>query len=168
MRHHVSTTILVLSFLAAHAATASTVFRCTARNGQVTFSQQGCPSGSEMHQQQAINPTPGAGKATKMATPEKHERRKTRATERPDQETLTVVAERSDGCGNRLDASARRSAIIAQRILSGMTRADVESALGRPDSVASNNGSTRYRYVNGKGRSKTVNFDENGCVTGKR
>jgi hypothetical protein len=49
-----------------------------------------------------------------------------------------------------------------------MTRADVESILGKPDRVSSQNGQTRYRYRDRQGNSRSVSFDEAGCVKGKR
>ena len=80
---------------------------------------------------------------------------------------LTVVGEQEDGCGNLLSAQARRRAIVEKQVRAGMTRADIESALGKPDTITSSNGQTRYRYSSQKGRSKSVSFDENGCVRGK-
>lgn len=81
---------------------------------------------------------------------------------------LTVVGEQDDGCGNRITGSARRNAMINQQILPGMTRADIESSLGTPDTITNRNGQAQYRYSGDKGRTKTVTFDEYGCVRGKR
>ena len=49
-----------------------------------------------------------------------------------------------------------------------MTLADVESTLGRPDKISSQNGQLRYQYLDNQGRSRRVSFDENRCVKGKR
>ena len=65
---------------------------------------------------------------------------------------VAVVAEKDDGCGNRVTGSERRSAIISKSIRAGMTRSDVESAPGRPESTTSTNGRDRLRFRDGKGR----------------
>lgn len=145
-------------------ATAATVFRCEDQQGRVTFTLQGCPQEQSQQLQTADNPTPGTGKPVPMAT--------TRQAQRSDKEKaakeIVVVAEHQDGCGNQLSASARRKAIVQQQMRSGMTKADVESALGRPDKVNSQNGQTRYQYNDRNGRTRSVTFDENGCVSSKR
>ena len=48
-----------------------------------------------------------------------------------------------------------------------MSRADVESSLGKPDTITEQNGKTRYVYQVKKGNKRNINFDEAGCVTGK-
>lgn len=165
MHYPLSATLFAFAILISQAPAAATVFRCTDEAGRITYAQQGCPGGTDIQKQQAYNPTPGSGKAVKMATTNP---RSTRKATPPPTDQLTIVAERHDGCGNRISGGERREAIIKQRILSGMTRSDVESALGRPNSVVSINGRTRYRYEKSEGRGRTVTFDENGCVTGKR
>ncbi|EKM93685.1 MAG: DUF4124 domain-containing protein [Pseudomonas sp.] len=165
MHYPLSATLFAFAILISQAPAAATVFRCTDEAGRITYAQQGCPGGTDIQKQQAYNPTPGSGKAVKMATTNP---RSTRKATPPPTDQLTIVAERHDGCGNRISGGERREAIIKQRILSGMTRSDVESALGRPSSVLSTNGRTRYRYEKSEGRARTVTFDEKGCVTGKR
>lgn len=146
-------------------AHATSVYRCIDENGHVSFTRQGCSSSQTTHRQNAFNPTPGSGKATPMAEPLRNANRQ--QSKRIDRETtLTVVGEQDDGCGNLLTQQARRKAIVTQQIRAGMTRADVESALGKPDTITSSNGQTRYRYIPQKGRSKTVSFDQNDCVRG--
>lgn len=141
---------------------ASTVFRCEDARGHITFTLQGCPTDHAQHLQEAYNPTPGKGKPVPLAKTRSHSRKLEKAE-------LVVVGEQQDGCGNRLTGSARRTAIIKAQIRAGMTRADVDSALGKPDKVSSQNGQTRYYYRNKEGtRSRQVSFDENGCVKGKK
>ena len=70
-------------------------------------------------------------------------------------------------CGNLLTAGQRRDAIMDRRIVTGMSQQDVESALGKPDSIKIRNSSTRYTYKEKNGRSAEVVFDEKGCVKGK-
>lgn len=151
-----------LLLLAAPAHSAS-VFRCIDEQGHVTFSQQGCPSEQNQQRQQAANPTPSSGKAVPMAKP-----KPARSGKRKEEDSLTVVAEQDDGCGNQVTGRERRSAIISQNIRAGMTRRDVESALGRPEQITSSNGRTRLRFRDTGGQVRTVSFDENGCVLGKR
>ncbi|MGE4407576.1 DUF4124 domain-containing protein [Pseudomonas sp.] len=152
--------------LLAGPAHSASVFRCIDEQGHVTFSQQGCPSEQDQQRQQAANPTPSSGKAVPMAKPKPKPARS--GKRKKEEDSLTVVAEQDDGCGNRVTGRERRSAIISQNIRAGMTRRDVESALGRPEQVTSSNGRTRLRFRDIGGQVRTVNFDENGCVLGKR
>ncbi|UTW07258.1 DUF4124 domain-containing protein [Pseudomonas benzenivorans] len=143
---------------------AATVFRCEDPSGHITFTLQGCSEQQTLKLQAANNPTPGSGKPVPLAKAGKTPRNKAR-TNRPEP---VVVAEKRDGCGDRVTGSARRTAIIKEEILGGMTRADVESALGTPDKVSSQNGQTRYHYRDQQGNSRQISFDEAGCVKGKR
>ncbi|MNG30729.1 hypothetical protein D3C84_1164050 [compost metagenome] len=79
-----------------------------------------------------------------------------------------MLGEKQDGCGNRITSSERRSAIIRQQVRTGMTQDDVESSLGKPDKVSSQDGQTRYQYTDRDGNRRQVTFDEAGCVKGKR
>lgn len=142
---------------------ASTVFRCVDAAGHVTFTLNGCPTDQDQQLQNAHNPTPGGGKPVPMARPGKATHQEKRETG-----TVLVVGERQDGCGNQVTGTARREAMVKQEIRAGMTRADVESALGRPDRISRQNGQTRYHYRDAKGNSRQVSFDESGCVRGKR
>ncbi|WP_300655367.1 DUF4124 domain-containing protein [Pseudomonas sp.] len=143
---------------------ASTVFRCEDANGHATFTLQGCPAGHTLYLQNAYNATPGSGKPTPLAKSTKPSRSKvTKKTS-----ALVVIGEQLDGCGNLVTGSERRTAIIRQQIRSGMNRSDVESSLGTPDRVSSQNGQTRYHYRDQQGNSRQVSFDESGCVKGKR
>lgn len=144
-------------------AFSASVFRCIDQAGHVTFSQQGCPENQRQQRQRATNPTPSSGKAVPMAT------LKTRKSPAGSEgESLAIVAERDDGCGNRVTGSERRSAIINKQIRTGMTRSDVESAFGRPESITSSNGRERLRFRSSSGQVRTVSFDEFGCVLGRR
>lgn len=156
-----SASLCALLLLTCSAESAS-VYRCVDESGHVTFTRQGCPSSQTTQMQNAFNPTPSSGKATRMAEPSPRQRKRAEADA-----MLTVVGEQEDGCGNLLSAQARRRAIVEKQVRAGMTRADIESALGKPDTITSSNGQTRYRYSSQKGRSKSVSFDENGCVRGK-
>ena len=141
----------------------SSVFRCEDANGRITFTRQGCPDTHSQSLQEAYNPTPGSGKPVPLATPRKASREK----QKKDQYELTVIGVKQDGCGNHLNSSERRAAIIKQQIRLGMSRSDVESSLGKPDKITEQNGQTRYVYQGKKGNKRSVSFDEAGCVKGK-
>ncbi len=146
---------------------ASTVFRCEDASGHTTFTQQGCPTAHAQQLQNADNPTPGSGKPVPLAKTVKGiNSRKTSKGAKASK--LVIVGEQQDGCGNRVTGNARRAAMIQKEVRAGMTRADVESALGKPDKISSQNGQQRYQYQDQAGRSRQVSFDENGCVRGKR
>ena len=141
----------------------SSVFRCEDAKGHITFTRQGCPGEQTQHLQQAYNPTPSSGKPIPLAKP----RKITRSNKKRATQTLTVVGIKQDGCGNHLSSSERRTAIIKQQISPGMSRADVESSLGKPDRITEQNGQTRYVYQGLKGNKRNVSFNEAGCVKGK-
>ena len=142
---------------------AANVYRCVDEAGHLTFTRQGCPANQPAQLQDTFNPTPSSGKAVPMAKPKPRRKISHAETDR----SLIVVGKQDDGCGNRVTGSARRNAMISQQILPGMTRADIESTLGTPDTVTGRNGQVQYRYSD-KGRTRTVSFDEHGCVRGKR
>jgi hypothetical protein len=141
----------------------SSVFRCEDAKGHITFTRQGCPEAHNQRLQQAHNPTPGSGKPVPLAKPRKapRESKKNAAHE------LTVIGVKQDGCGNHLSSSERRAAIIKQQIQPGMSRADVESSLGKPDRISEQNGKVQFAYQSKKGNKRNVSFDEAGCVKGK-
>ncbi|MFR0689983.1 outer membrane protein assembly factor BamE [Enterobacterales bacterium AE_CKDN230030158-1A_HGKHYDSX7] len=152
---------------------AASVFRCTAADGSVLFSQYGCPAQRQQEIQEANNQTPGSGKPVPMASSRDPARQKPSARSKgqsqgAEQESVVVVGGQQNGCGNRVIGSARRTAIIEGRIRAGMTRSDVESALGRPDRTSQHNETLRYHYEADKQHgARTVTFDEDGCVIGK-
>ncbi|NWA05443.1 outer membrane protein assembly factor BamE domain-containing protein [Pseudomonas gingeri] len=138
-------------------ASAAIVHRCEDTSGHITFTTLGCTQQQSLRIQRADNPAPG-GK-TRTATQKPAPQAKSNAPRE-----LIVVGEHDDGCGNQLDAKARRQAIIRQQVRPGMSRQEVESALGRPDRIITSNSATRYHYNLKKGRSSLVLFDEKGCV----
>ncbi|VXC59070.1 conserved hypothetical protein [Pseudomonas sp. 8Z] len=137
---------------------ATSVFRCVDANGHVTFTRHGCKSDQEQHLQDARNHTPSSGKAIPLANTPKRPKPAT------SQEDLVIVGQHDDGCGNLISSSERRQAIIRQEIRSGMSRADVESSLGKPDRITRQNGRQRYYYDDKRGKRQQINFDEAGCV----
>ncbi|MDR6679568.1 DUF4124 domain-containing protein [Pseudomonas oryzihabitans] len=141
------------------AAQAATVYRCEDAGGRLTFSATGCALDSASSLQDADNARPGGAKPTLMAKPRAAARRI--APRAP-----TVVGTKADGCGDLLTASERRQAIIRGQVKAGMSRADVENALGQPRRISQLDTITRYHYDarNRQERARLVTFDENGCV----
>lgn len=143
-------------------AQAATILRCEDAQGRITYSQHGCPSDQLQQLQDVHNARPsGSGPTTQMASAAP---RQTLSGEFKNQ----GVGQRDDGCGNQLDSRSRRESIIKGQVRAGMTQADVESALGKPERVSGQNGRLRFHYPTKNGRSQQVTFDENGCVKKKR
>ena len=149
-------------FLLTTPAIAADVFRCEDSEGHITFTLQGCSADQLMEVQSAHNSTPSNGKPVAMASFAQQK------SNPPPTKNLTVVAEKQNGCSNRVIGTQRRTAIIRKQIQVGMTQDDVESALGKPDEEASHNGETRYSYKDNNGKKRQINFDQNGCVKAKR
>ncbi|WLH14021.1 cell envelope protein SmpA [Pseudomonas hefeiensis] len=148
------------------AATGQSVHRCESTAGHVTFTTLSCRPGETLSLQQIHPINPGRTAPMTEAMLPEAEFRQTSGNKAKRKEP-TVVGQLEDRCRNLLTARQRREAIINQRIISGMSQQDVESALGKPDSVKIRNSSTRYTYKAKKGRSAEVVFDEKGCVKGK-
>ena len=142
-------------------SSASSVFRCVDGTGHVTFTRHGCPSDQQQHLQDARNHTPSSGKVIPLANPDRR-----KATAPAGAAELVIVGQRDDGCGNLLSSSEKRQAIIRKEIRAGLSRADVESSLGKPDRVTSSNGQQRYhnREKRKGGSSRQISFDAAGCV----
>ena len=152
-------TMAVALLAAAGASTeAAEVHRCLDDRGAISFTQHGCPEDTRASRQEARNAPPGGKERVPLAT-----RTEQPIRQAPHPEALTVVGQADDGCGNQLAAQERRNAIVRQQVLPGMTRADVESTLGKPDRTSASNGRLRYHY-DAKGRRQTITFDTRGCV----
>lgn len=143
-------------------ALATTVHRCEAANGSITFTTLSCTAGESLSLQDVRTFTPGS---TVALMPEAERRETSRMKIK--QREPTIVGQSEDTCGNLINARERREAIINQRIVAGMSQQDVESALGKPDKISIRNSATTYRYDTRRGRSAQVVFDEKGCTRGK-
>lgn len=95
--------------LLANPAFSASVFRCVDTAGHVTFSQQGCPTDQSSERQQAVNPKPSSDETVRMATTASSTNHGRKVGN-----NVAVVAEKDDGCGNRVTGSERRSAIISK------------------------------------------------------
>ncbi|MDF9774676.1 cell envelope protein SmpA [Pseudomonas baetica] len=155
--------LLLLTLLAPlPLALATTVHRCEAVNGRITFTTLSCAAGENVSLQDVRTFTPGST----MALMPEAKPRETSGMKIKRREP-TVVGQMQDKCGNLISARERRDAIINQRVIAGMSQQDVESALGKPDKISIRNSTTSYRYDTQRGRSAQVEFDERGCTKGK-
>jgi len=141
---------------------ATTLHRCEAPDGSLTFTTLSCRSDEQLSLQEVRPYSPGS---TVALMPEARHEEISGMNSR--KREMAVVGHTQDKCGNLVDARQKREAIINQRIIAGMNQQDVESALGKPDKISIRNSATSYRYNLKRGRSAQVDFDEKGCVTGK-
>jgi len=159
----ISQCLLLLSLLGPlPLALATTVQRCEAADGRITFTTLSCAAGERASLQDVRALPPGSTVALiPPAEPRETSAMNINSTE------PTVVGRAQDKCGNLINARERREAIINRRVVAGMTQQDVESALGKPDKISIRNSATTYRYDTRRGRSAQVEFDERGCTKGK-
>ncbi|WP_248806947.1 outer membrane protein assembly factor BamE [Pseudomonas sp. MWU13-2100] len=156
-RSHLS---LLLALCLPYPAGAAIIHRCESESGHITFTTLSCAPAETLQPLRAHNPGPG-----NRPTPTPRTKTPTSAAP-PTPQPLVIVGEHDDGCANRLSAQEKRRAIINQQVRPGMSRLEVESALGRPDRISTTNTTTRYHYHLKKGRSSLVMLDEKGCVKG--
>ncbi|MBB3104984.1 DUF4124 domain-containing protein [Azomonas macrocytogenes] len=140
---------------------AASIYRCIDSNGNTTFTQQGCPADQNTQWQENHN-QPNSPAIKSISSPPKQ-----KDVKKHNDDTLTIVGQQDDGCGNLLENRDKRKAILQKQIRAGISRADVESALGKPDTITFNDGKRVYRYKANRHQSRTVSFDENDCVIGK-
>lgn len=144
------------------AGNTTTLHRCEAPDGSLTFTTLSCANDERLSIQEVHPYSPGS---TVALIPEaRHEEISGMNTRKRE---MAVVGRTFDKCGDLIDARQKREAIINQRIIAGMNQQDVESALGKPDKISIRNSSTSYSYNLKRGRSALIEFDEKGCVTGK-
>jgi hypothetical protein len=144
-------------------APATTIHRCEASDGRITFTTLSCAASESRSIQEVRTHTPVDEPIALLPGPET--RRASRTNSKRGEPT--IVGKNEDGCGNLISARERREAIINQRVVAGMSQQDVESALGKPDKISIRNSSTSYRYETKRGRSAHIEFDERGCTKGK-
>ncbi|MBV4485561.1 cell envelope protein SmpA [Pseudomonas sp. SWRI153] len=139
----------------------TTLHRCEAADGSVTFTSMSCASGEHRSVQEVHPYSPGWVAIMPQANHEAVTGIKNKGRE------PGIVGRTEDQCGNLIDSRQRREAIINRRIIAGMSQRDVESALGKPDKINTRTSTTSYRYDLKRGRSAQIDFDERGCVKGK-
>jgi len=112
------------------AEAATSLHRCEAIDGSVTFTSMSCANGEQRSVQEVHPYSPGSVVAV---MPEHNHEEMTGMKTKGREPGVIGIAD--DPCGNLIDARQRRAAIINQRVIAGMTQQDVESALGKPDKV---------------------------------
>lgn len=132
---------------------ASVIHRCTDAHGHSTFTQQPCPSGQQQSTQHLQFNTPLQSLPI--------EQQRTRA--KPGLKVVGVDQGITNGCGDLLNSQQRRTAVVRKQVRPGMTQADIESALGKPQRITRNNGNTTFHYRDRDGNTRTVRFKD-GCV----
>jgi hypothetical protein len=152
---------------------AATVFKCVDAAGKVTFTQnQNCPDSHSLDDVvSAHNPTiSGSGPASVMATPRGSSSGAAlaRGADQPSaRKGVTVVGGSAPqaGCNTGLSDQDLRTAKVRGEVVSGMSRKDVESIHGKPNSDSNARGGGTNTYWNDKYVSLTsVSFDSGGCV----
>lgn len=154
--------LLTSLFCLPPAGAATSLHRCEAADGSITFTSMSCASGEQRSVQEVHPYSPGSVVA--VMPEHNHEEISGMKTNGRDPGIAGVT---EDKCGNLIDARQRRAAIINQRVVAGMSQQDVESALGKPDKVNIRTSTTSYRYDLKRGRSAQIDFDERGCVKAK-
>lgn len=144
------------------AASATTIHRCDAPDGGITFTTMSCAAGDTHSSQEVHAYLPGT--PPPLLPDITHRETSGIKSRKPD---LTIVGQPEDKCGNLINARERRDAIINRRVIAGMSQQDVESALGKPDKVSIRSSGMSYRYDKKRGRSAQIEFDEKGCTKGK-
>ena len=139
-------------------ANATTLHRCQAADGSVTFTSMSCATGEQLSIQEVHPYSPG----WVAIMPEFNHEAVTGMKDSGREPGIVGGTEHK--CGNLIDNRQRREAIINRRVIAGMSQRDVESALGKPDRITTTNALTRYTYKEKKGRSAQVIFDEQGSV----
>jgi len=148
--------------LCALPATAKPVYKCE-ENGTMTYTDQPCAPGARAAE------LPGLIVATPPTRAERdlaraHEARLERARAARDRDDAQWLKQHAD----REDREARvRQAILAHKVIKGMTFAEVERSLGEPQEVQGGDSygtdKTTWIYTDG-GKRRTVNFKD-GQVT---
>ena len=144
------------------AGAATSLHRCEAADGRITFTSMSCANGEKLSVQEVHPYLPGSV----VAIMPEHNHEEISGMKNTGREP-GIVGHTQDKCGNLIDARQRREAIINRRVIAGMSQQDVESALGKPDKVNIRTSTTSYRYDLKRGRSAQVDFDERGCVKAK-
>ncbi|MFJ7316196.1 cell envelope protein SmpA [Pseudomonas sp. NPDC098747] len=144
------------------AGAATSLHRCEAPDGSITFTSMSCANNERLSVQEVHPYSPGSV----VAIMPEHNHEEISGMKTTGREP-NIVGRKEDKCGNLIDARQRREAIINRRVIAGMSQQDVESALGKPDKVNIRTSTTSYRYDLKRGRSAQVDFDERGCVKAK-
>jgi len=166
---HLMLALITLALLLCPATTSfgATVHRCQDEKGHITFTQLGCSAEHGLASEILNMPSTESANAGAAQPTKKVSKAASEKPPRANRQSSAVAGTgaRQDGCGNVLTPAARRKAMINKEARPGMTQADVESMLGKPDSISSQNGKARFNYVDKhSGRKRNISFDVDGCV----
>lgn len=153
----------VLSLLLSVPAGAQPVYRCE-EGGAITYTDQPCAPGAAARQLPAVivvTPPP----ASQRALAREHDARLARDRAERDRADAEWLKQH----GNRRDREARvRKAILAHKVIRGMTMDEVRQALGEPDDVSGGEtfGSDKESWTyTDSGGTRTVNFKNREVTT---
>lgn len=153
---------------------AASVFKCVDAFGKVTFTQHNCPDASGLDDVvSAHNPRPsGSGQGTVMAvSPQAQSSGSYQQVSRPVQSSssgVTVVGGSREKipCDTGLSDRDLRTAKVRGEVVEGMSRKDVESMYGKPNSDGHAQGRGGSTYVRDRYVEVThVNYGRGGCVS---
>ena len=135
---------------------ATQVYKCTANDGGVTFSDRGCSANAVQDTHELTSPMtiPALSQSAIEDTLSPHKKTPVR---------VTVVADNNHPCG-AFNQTQRRSDLVRKQIKSGMSLAEVNSMFGKPLTQRNHNGKISATYTSGKNKTRSVRFDEHGCV----
>ena len=108
------------------AGAATSLHRCEAADGSITFTSMSCASGEQRSVQEVHPYSPGSVVAV---MPEHNHEEISGMKNRGREPGIVGIAE--DQCGNLIDARQRRAAIINQRVIAGMSSAGCRKRAGQ-------------------------------------
>lgn len=155
------TAIAVACVVWSVSAGAKPVYKCE-ENGKITYTDQPCSPGA------AATPLPGLIVTTPPTAAERdlaraHDARLDGARAARDRDDAQWLQQHA----NRKDRDARvRQAILAHKVIKGMTFAEVKQSLGEPQQVQGGDsyGTDKTAWIYTEGQRRTVNFKD-GQVT---
>lgn len=148
---------LVLSSCHSQLLSAATqVYKCTANNGAITFSDRACAANTaqDTHELKSPITIPALSQSAIKQALSRKKKKPVR---------VTVVADNNHPCG-AFNQTKRRSNLVRKQVKSGMSRAEVDSMFGKPLTQRSHNGKISATYRSAKNKKRSVRFDEHGCV----
>lgn len=135
---------------------ATQIYKCTTAQGTIIFSDAVCPSDAqrELYQLETPMTIPALSQSSIQQSLRQPPRQQTR---------VTVISDDNSPCGT-FDPTERRTHLVRKQVTSGMSQAEVESMYGKPLSERRHNGSIHATYRSSRGQTRSVRFNEHGCV----
>lgn len=135
---------------------ATSIYKCTTAQGAIIFSDTACPNNAqrEIYQLDAPMTIPALSQNSIQQSLAKQPRQQTR---------VTVIGGDNSPCGS-FDPTERRTQLVRKQVTSGMSQAEVESMYGKPIRERRHNGTTHATYRSSRNQTRSVRFNEHGCV----